>query len=109
MTDAADTLHLRAEAAKKKNKEKESDRCAIGYSMFVEKALNPFFDKMKTIQPKGPPDTKKGGFDFAKYQKQFEDNRQRGSQFRRDDMHTRFEAQTKKGFGWPPSKGGGKK
>jgi hypothetical protein len=111
ITDVADKLLLRAEAAEKNGKKKESDRAAIGYSMFVEKAMNPFFDKLKTMQAKVPPDVKKGGggFDMAKFQKQFDFNRQRAPQFNRPEMHNRFDAQAKKGFGWPPMKGGGKK
>jgi len=61
LTDAADKLRQRAEAAaEKKDKKKESDRFAIGYSMFVEKAFTPFFDKLKITQPKGPRMGKRG-------------------------------------------------
>ena len=88
---------------------KKKERSRPSATACSSSAANPFFDKMKSMQPKGPPDLKKGGFDMSKFQKQFEDNRLRGPQFNRPDMHNRFEGLTKKGFGWPPMKGGGKK
>jgi hypothetical protein len=115
--EAADKLRIRAELAEEKGKKRESegkkresdkresDRCAIGYSIFIDKAFSPFFDKLKS-QSKGPPDMKKGGFDFSKFQKDFEWNRQRAGQFSRPEMHERFEEQTKKGLGRPFNKGG---
>lgn len=108
ITEVADKLLARAETAEKKGKKKESERRGVGYSMFIEKTVNPFFDKIKAMQTKGPPDGKKGGFDFAK-QKLFESIWQRAPQFSRPEMHKKYEGASKKGFGWPPMKSPGKK
>jgi hypothetical protein len=106
ITEAADDLRLRVETAANKGKETGPGRSAR-YHDFVEKALHPFFDKLKASQPKGPPDAKKGGFDFTKFQKQIEMNRLRAQQHYSPEMRHRFEAQkTKKGPGWPPFKSG---
>lgn len=106
MTEAADKLLARAETAEKNGRKKEIERFGAGYSVFIEKTVNPFFEKLKAMQPKMPPDGKKSSSDLAR-QKQFDSIFQRAPQFSRPDSHKKYEGQwpSKKGFGWPPSGG----
>ena len=107
LTDAADKLLARVETAEKKGKTKESNRCGVGYSMFIEKTVNPFFDKLKAMQPKTPPDPKKSSSaDLAK-QKQYENIWSRMPQFNRPEMQKKYEGPSKKGFSWPSKYGSG--
>ena len=106
ITEVADKLLVRAETAEKNGKKKESDRYGMGYSVFMEKTVNPFFEKMKTMQSKPPhPDGKKSGADFAMEKKELEKIWERSSQNNRSDLQKRLESLLKKGIQWPPKSG----